>query len=113
MKIQEENVAAYINDYFINVGKVNIPEPNADADAYTGLTDDDTGTEGSDPGTDNLPPGLNEFRRVLEIEVLRIVKGINVSKSSGLNNVSSFIVKEAFLAIVPEITHMFTCHLIL
>ena len=37
----------------------------------------------------------------------RIVKAINTSKSSGLNNISSFIVREAFLSIIPEITHLY------
>ena len=38
---------------------------------------------------------------------LSIVKKINVSKSSGVDNVSSFIMKEAFTFLVPEVTHMF------
>ena len=39
-------------------------------------------------------------------EVLKIVREINVSKSSGLPNVSSFIIKEAFTILAPQVTHM-------
>ena len=35
-----------------------------------------------------------------------MVKDINVSKSSGLDNISSFIIKETFLALIPETAHM-------
>ena len=40
-------------------------------------------------------------------EVFKLVKDINVSKSSGLHNISSFIVKEAFAVLVEEVTHLF------
>ena len=35
-----------------------------------------------------------------------MVKDINISKSSGLDDISSFILKEAFLTLIPETTHM-------
>ena len=40
-----------------------------------------------------------------------MVSAINVSKSSGLKNVSSSIVKEAFRILIPEVTHMFNLSL--
>ena len=39
--------------------------------------------------------------------MLRIVNDINISKSSGLDNISSFIMKEAFKVLIPEVTYMY------
>ena len=58
-----------------------------------------------------LVPVLDSFGKLHEVEIFRVVKDINVSKSSGLNNVSSFSVKEAFTIILPEITFMFNLSL--
>ena len=52
------------------------------------------------------------FGKLHEKEVYRVVKDINISKSSGLNNGSSFILKEAFLFIIPAITHMFNLSMV-
>ena len=52
-----------------------------------------------------------KFEKVKEVIVRRLLKDVNISKSSGLDNVSSFIVKEAFLAVLPEVTHMFNLSL--
>ena len=48
--------------------------------------------------------GLN---KVGKTEVWRVIKEINISKSSGLANISSFIVKELFKALLTQVTHMF------
>ena len=42
-----------------------------------------------------------------QMGVLRVIREINTSKSSGLENISSSVVKEAFGILVPEITHMY------
>ena len=47
------------------------------------------------------------FSEVNKINVLKLVKDINVSKSSGIDNVSSFIIKEAFTYLLKEVTFMF------
>ena len=44
---------------------------------------------------------------VTENEVLKIVGEINVSKSSGIENVSSFVIKEAFKILISEGTYLF------
>ena len=41
------------------------------------------------------------------MEVFKVVKDINISKSSGLDKISSFIIKEAFKILTPEVTHMY------
>ena len=42
-----------------------------------------------------------------ELEVHKVVKSINVSKSSGLDNISSLVIKTAFDLLIPEVTFMY------
>ena len=48
------------------------------------------------------------FDALTETEIYRTVRDINVSKSSGLNNFGSNLVKEAFLALIKEVTFIFS-----
>ena len=104
-KIEKENIANFINDYFVNVGNVNLPGENSSVGPYEnteGNHELDVGNSFSDDC-----PNLENCCNLTVTQVYRIVKDINVSKSSGLNNVSSCVVKEAFLSLVPEVTFMF------
>ena len=94
-KLGKEEVAHFINDYFINVGNFKIP-----VTANQSLPEDD-----SDADAD--VPVLMNMEEVNEGEVLKIVNDINVSKSSGIENISSFAVKEALRVLISEITFTF------
>ena len=85
--MQKDEVASYVNDYFINIGR----------DAGTQTPQASIGMEQADP------EGwlISEFT---ESEVYKVVKTINTSKSSGLNNISSFIMKEVFEILNPQLT---------
>ena len=50
---------------------------------------------------------FDSIHKVLEADILRLVADINISKSSGLNNVSSFVLKEAFKILISEVTFMY------
>ena len=50
------------------------------------------------------PLALNE---IIQKEVYMVVKDINTSKSSGLENMSSYIIKEAFKILLPEVFFFF------
>ena len=50
---------------------------------------------------------LRDLTPFTEHEVFRLVQDINISKSSGLENISSFAVKEILKLLIPEVTHMF------
>ena len=95
-KIDRNGVAHFINDYFVNVGNFKIPPPQ-----NQNLLDNNQGTCDLDEPSF---PGLTD---VGETEVYRIIKDINTSKSSGIEDVSSFVLKEAFKILIPEITYMF------
>ena len=94
-KLDREDVASYINDYFVNVGNISVQDESRDTR---------NGTETI------LPTGSTNLKSLSEItkgEVVRVVKEINTSKSSGLEHLSSFVVKEVFGILVKEVTHMF------
>ena len=58
------------------------------------------------PTRPELEDQLNELTALKEVEVFRVIKDINTSKSSGINNVRSFALKQAFGFLIPEVTHM-------
>ena len=115
-KIDRAKVAPYINNYFINVGKVTngagTPNPNIGlgsnsnsnlnlppiSPTCTKLPHSDSVSDMSyrDQIGEQELPDVFKFYEVTEQEVLKIVKEINVSKSPGLENVSSFILNESF-----------------
>ena len=90
-KLPKDKVADHINNYFVNIGKqikVSMQVPPSDANA--------------DASDNNW--ALEEFT---ETEVFKAVQSINISKSSGLENISSFIVKEVFTILTSQITYLF------
>ena len=103
-QIQRENVAHFINDYFINIGKVTgLPNGNNPDDSVSDLGS----SSGSDEDLNESAEAMWSLDKIREVDVYKVVKDINISKSSGLENISSFIVKELFKALVPEVTYMF------
>ena len=99
VKIAKENTAHFINNYFINVGNCSDLDHE---DLTTTITDN---LDPPSAATVEAPPGVLD--EVGELEVYNVIKSINVSKSSGLENVSSYIVKEAFGILTPIITRMY------
>ena len=93
--LDKEEVAHFINDYFINVGNVDMP--NRELPAEESLI------RAEESEHDNEVFGLGYIR---EADVYKTVKEINVSKSSGLEGVSSFIIKEAFQVLIQEVTFL-------
>ena len=51
-------------------------------------------------------PGFS-FQNVTEYEILRLIKDINVSKSSAYTDISSKLLKDAFTVLCRELTHLF------
>ena len=95
-KLQREKVAQYVNEYFINIGNMGKdPKQVQEVETQTGL---DGSSVEEDPWS---------FAELTETEVLRVIKNINISKSSGLNNISSFVVKEVFSILKKQITLLF------
>ena len=99
-KIPKQDVAHFVNTYFTNIGNFpgNSPlNPSMSQESGEDMSDE---TEGSDDGMWN-------FSEIRQSDVLKVVKSINTSKSSGIENVSSFILKETFTILLAQITHLF------
>ena len=96
-KIDKGKVAHFINEYFVNVGKVELP--TSQTDSQNDPLDDNSMLEGGE--------ATMCLERVNEIEVSRVIREINVSKSSGLENIGSFIVKQLFEILITKVTYMF------
>ena len=94
-KVERKQVAHFINDFFINIGNVgslcNKKREEINQRNIVTDTESDTGWSPCDFSTN---------------EVLRVIKDINVSKSSGLTNISSFVVKEVFTILIHQVTFM-------
>ena len=96
--VDKQDVAQYINNYFINVGN---PIP----------------TNGGQPGVQYDPAPMSDLssltmdslslKEVGKMEVYRVVTEINTAKSSGLENINSHIIKEAFKILLSEVTFMY------
>lgn len=52
-----------------------------------------------------------QFGDVLTHEVLTLVKGIKTYKSSAVSELSSRILKDSFLCLIPQLTFLFNCSL--
>ena len=109
-KLDRTEVAHYINNYFINVGNppnsVN-PSPPHRPHLNTSTQDPTTLRAQNHMGPGALREESCSLGKVSSKEVYNIVKSINISKSSGLDNISSFVLKEAFSYLVTEVTFMF------
>ena len=98
--VGKDDTAQFINEFFINVGKL-ISTPN------------DTRTTNHTIGDDNGYCGetfsLNEFT---EIEVYNQVKTLNITKSSGISGVRASVVKLSLKSLNTEFTHLLNTSII-
>ena len=99
-KLNKDEVAHYINDYFIDIGK---------RDKTANAASQGPQLHGLIPIDDTQQPWSPEEFTV--DEVLKVVKDINVSKSSGLDNISRFLIKEVFTILISQVTFMFNLSL--
>ena len=105
-KIAKDNIAHFINEFFVNVGAVHGQPVNQDLSGEDEGNDINLSTESPDTSDP-----IDSSRKISKNEVLKIVKEINISKSSGILNISSYILKEAFSIILSQITRMFNLSL--
>ena len=105
-KIEKGQVATYINDFFINVGKRKRPSELTPANNINN-EDLELDIDMGEPDCSTEPELDRGFDQVTEKEVYRTIKNINISKSSGIDSMSSFVLKEAFTILVPVMTRLF------
>ena len=88
--ISPENTPNYINSFFAKIG----------ANLATGFQED-WRYDGE------VFPNDFDFLPVTQTEVEPLIKQIEISKSSSIDNLSSRIIKDAFIALLPQVTYMF------
>ena len=98
-KLERHEVASIIKDYFINVGKVSL------GDSSTVRKSGETPSQGG--GGEERGFDAFSLEEVHEGDVRRVSKSINISKSSGLDNINSSVIRMAFEVLVPETTCMY------
>ena len=114
--VGEGDTADFVNNYFVTIGQ-HIKSSRTKPHKTLKVTSKKTGparVTGSKPSvrkkkskTRNAS-NLTDFGILpfTETDVYREVKAINTTKSSGISGVSSRVVKDAFLALIPELTHL-------
>ena len=94
-EINNENILNFINNFFTTIGS-NLASTNKDTTVTWQYTDLE------------LPP-VFKLTSVIEYNVLREVQKLKVTKSSAIPNISTKILKDAFEALVQQLT--FLCNL--
>ena len=80
--VMEDKVSTYINHYFVNIGEKLNKELNANSCSYDRVM----GCRGA---------GFS-FQRIQVEELRKEIKNIKIFKSSGIDNVASKVLKDAF-----------------
>ena len=88
--IESENTADFINDYFTNIGP-NLAKDLRKPWSFVGEKPDEI---------------LDELL-TNEVEIIELCKGININKSSSIENLSSEIIRDAFEAIPSMVVELF------
>lgn len=100
--IHKENTANSMNKfYFINIGEklATLIEPPLNSELIP--------LENANNNTISIDPNLTfKFRPIEQEEVWNIVKEIQTDKSSGIKNASTYFLKLAFKALIPQVTHI-------
>ena len=92
--IDQDKVSQYMNSFFTNIGS-DLAKKHTRNWVYFG---------------DRVQNSLEQFQTDAD-EVIELLKEIECLKSSGLDELSSRICKDAFLVLHDQLTHIFNCSL--
>ena len=93
VKVQDEETADYFNQFFANVGSKMAEKMNFDSNTNPDIQHD-----------------INEpcNRLVIEYEAVeKLIEGINVGKSSGINGVNARVLKDTLMVLVPQLVSIY------
>ena len=94
--ISPDQSANFLNIHFPNIGTQLTGPPK-----YTNIEDMTKDWEDSEAEDDFLLMILPDLRR--------LINDINIKKGSGIDGIATFILKDAFNAILPQLLFMFNC----
>ena len=117
--VEENTLANFMNEYFANMGK--LPQttskvPSTDSTSFK-TQNTQNKTQKIDPATPQFQPYHEEadkpfqFMPITRMEVERLLRKINISKSSGITFLSSKLLKDSFLALSDKLTYLFNLSL--
>ena len=92
--MEDSLVADYINDFFTNIGPDLAKNLNDDWEYFGNEFDNEV-----------------QDIKINKMEVINFIKEIDLTKSSGLNKISSQCLKDALLALSAQLIHIFTISL--
>ena len=93
-KIEEENIPEYMNKFFTEIGPKLALQHDSHWKYYG----------------DTIENDIPDVRTDVD-EVIALCKEIEITKSSGIDEISSRLCKDAFLALPHHLTHVFNCSL--
>lgn len=93
--IEGNDVSDYMNNYFISIGKDLANKINLDNSAYIDMI-----------GTEPVIT-LENWDTVSEAETLLLVQGIDIHKSSNIDELNSLLLKDCLLSSIDKLTHLF------
>ena len=96
-EVPPKEAPQYINEYFASVG-----ETLANVILNQGLPQDNDSQEVPNPGAPKIPQLI-----ITDDMVDRVVKEIDISKSSGFEGINSRVLRDAFEVISHQLTHIF------
>ena len=101
-RVEDSDTAMFINDFFVNVGNFAIPHT---APKKRGKKSKKTAKRNGSVLTQQTQPpwSLANFE---EEEVLKVLKDIEVGKSSGLQHISNKVLKSVLKVLVTQITYI-------
>ena len=90
--LSDEDTAVYINNYFVNVGKKLVHQLNAPPSVC-------------DPDLNDQHNGFG-FQPIVKAELNKLIANISVYKSSGVDNISSRALKDAFDVLIDQLLYI-------
>ena len=104
-RINDKDIADYINDFLINIGKTisnnhGVNMANNSWSTHQNLNN-------SDIDDTDLDGDKQEIQGFTETDIFREIMKINIAKSSGLTEVNSMIIKDAFKVLTADLATIF------
>ena len=92
--ISQDKAAGFINSFFANIGP-NLAKDNNEIWSFAGV-----------PNNDSIQDFYTDYE-----QVHKLCREIDITKSAGLDNMSSKFLKDAFLVLVPQLVYIFNLSL--
>ena len=116
IRVEETDTANYINEFFVNVGKDKSTKQNKSRmrNKVAAVSHNRSVSQSLKECSENsfgedltLEESEINFKDPIKLdEVIKLLRQINISKSSGMDNISSRLIRDALLALFKEFTHL-------